>query len=126
MKLRDFAILADENIRAEVAAYLRSCGHDVLAVRESSLIGASDVTLIRTAMAERRAVYTHDSDFGALAVAAREPILGIVYLRPGHLDPEFTIETLRILFDQDPDVRPPFIIVAARSGPNVRIRVRLL
>ncbi len=126
MKLRGSRFLSDENIHADVVAFLRSEGCDVLDVKEEGLDGSDDLPLIRLSIAEARVVLTHDSDFGSLAIAAQEPIFGIVYLRPGHIHPQFTIGMARVLFDQELDPQPPFIIVAVRSGSQVKIRLRAL
>ncbi len=126
MKLQDYGLLADENVHPEVVGYLRSRGSDVLAVCESGLIGSEDQFLLQFALAENRVLITHDADFGALAVARLEPVVGIVYLRPGHIDPRFTIETLRALFDRNLDLTPPFILVAKRTAQTVTVRVRNL
>jgi predicted nuclease of predicted toxin-antitoxin system len=126
LKLQEFALLADENIHAEVLAYLRQCGCDVLDVRESGLIGSDDLALLRLARSQNRVVVTHDSDFGALAIARLEPLIGIVFLRPGHIIPQFTIGTLRALFEENADLTPPFIVVAKRRGDQVAIRLRKL
>jgi predicted nuclease of predicted toxin-antitoxin system len=106
--------------------FLRGERCDVLDVKESRLIGSDDLLLIRRAFAEQRVVLTHDSDFGALAVAAGEPITGIVYLRPGHIRAEYTVDTLRTLFGRQLKLTPPFIIVARRVDNKVRIRIRAL
>lgn len=124
MTLREFALLSDENIHPDVVAFLRSEGIDVLDVREASLTGASDEDLLHRAVEQDRVVLTHDSDFGTLAMLRGEPVVGIVYVRPGHIRPEFTIGTLRTLYGRVVDVMPPFIIVAQRSEERVRIRVR--
>lgn len=126
MKLREAAFLTDENLHSDVVAYLRNEGHDVLDVRESGLGGSADVALIRKSVAESRVILTHDNDFGNLAIAAQEPIYGIVYLRPGHIRGEFTIETLRSVLDQELDIETPFLLVAKRSANNVNIRIRTL
>jgi predicted nuclease of predicted toxin-antitoxin system len=124
--LRDFGWLADENISPEVVAELRSLGFDVVYVRDSHLVGSDDVVLIRHAYSEGCVILTHDSDFGALSIARLEPIVGVIFLRPGHIDPRFTIETLQVLFKQDLQLKPPFLIVAKRTGDEVAIRVRSL
>ncbi len=126
MKLRGSRFLSDENIHADVVAFLRSEGCDILDVKEEGLNGADDLFLIRFSFAEARVVLTHDSDFGTLAMAAQEPIFGIIYLRPGHIHPEVTAGTVRALLDQELDPQPPFIIVAVRSGSRVKIRLRAL
>lgn len=125
MNLRELALLADENIHPDVVLFLRGEGFDVLDVKESGLIGSPDVVLLRKSLADRRVILTHDSDFGTLAVAAHEPFFGIVYLRPGHILPTFTIETLRTVLDQSLDLAPPFIVVSQRIDGSVKIRVRL-
>ena len=88
------------------------------------MVGSEDVTLLRLAVAESRIVITHDSDFGTLAIAAGEPYLGLIYLRPGHFKPEFTVGTLQAILAQNPELTPPFIVVGVRSGSKIRIRIR--
>jgi predicted nuclease of predicted toxin-antitoxin system len=126
LRLKDFPLLTDENIHPEIVKSLREGGADVLDVKESRLIGSSDLVLIRKAFQEGRVVLTHDSDFGQLAVAALEPVVGIIYLRPGHYDPVFTLDTVETLFDQVAEIQAPFILVAERTGDKVKIRLRRL
>ena len=114
MKLSDFALMTDENIDPAVVAHLRQLGFDVLDVVESGLQGATDVDLLRLATAQGRVIATHDADFGTLAVHQKEPLVGLVYLRPGHIDPQFTIATIQTVLHTDPDVIPPFVLVAKR------------
>lgn len=68
---------------------------------------------------------THDSDFGGLALMGAK-FVGIIYLRPGHIQAKFTIQTLEAIRDNAPEVTPPFILVAERTGDTVQIRVRQL
>lgn len=126
MKLVEFKLLADENIHVDVVQFLRGRGIDVLDVTEEGIFGAADVDLLRRAVAEDRVVLTHDRDFGTLAILAGEPVFGIVYLRPGHIDPHFTIETIEVLLREEHDLSPPFILVAQRRNSRVTIRVRRL
>lgn len=126
MKVPKFRLLTDENIDPEVVAYLRQCGFDVFDVCESGLQGTTDVVLIRCAVADNRAIITHDQDFGTLAILGGEPIVGIVFLRPGHIDAQFTIDSIKALLTVNPDVTPPFLVVVKRTGTNVTIRVRQL
>jgi len=124
MELAEFSFLADENIRPAVIAFLREQGLDVFSFPEQGNFGLSDANILRFAVEENRIVLTHDSDFGGLVILNEQSFVGIVYLRPGHIQAEFTIETIRTLFEQVKDVQVPFIIVAERSGENVRIRLR--
>jgi predicted nuclease of predicted toxin-antitoxin system len=126
LKLRDFPILTDENIDPNVVAGLRRLGFDVLDVVESGRAGASDVDLLRWAKTQGRVIVSHDSDFGTLAILQTEPLVGLVFLRPGHIDPKFTMATIGALLNADPDVTPPFVLVARRTGSQVTIRVRAL
>ena len=126
MKLRQFPLLTDENVDPDVVAGLRRLGFDVLDVVESGRAGASDVELLRWAKSQGRVVFTYDADFGTLAVLQNEPLVGLVFLRPGHIDPQFTMATIQALLDTDLDVTPPFVLVARRSGNHVAIRLRAL
>lgn len=126
MNLQACSFLTYENIHSDVVTFLRHRGHNVLDVREAGLIGASDVELIRLAHAEGRVVLTHDRDFGRLVVSGAEPFTGIIYLRPGHLEPEFTVRTIRVLFAEAPALRRGFIAVAQRREARVQLRVRYL
>ncbi len=124
MKLRDFKLLTDENLDPIIVQWLIDAGFDVADVCHLSLQGSTDAVLLRHAVLENRLVVTHDADFGTLAVLHGEPVIGVIYLRPGHIDPQFTIGTLTPLLAKDPDVAPPFILVARRSGDEVAIRIR--
>ncbi len=126
MKLRDFGLLTDENLDPDVVAYLRREGFDVADVCEDGLQGSTDIALLQRAVAANRVVVTHDPDFGTLAILQKQPVVGILFLRPGHIDPQFTIETLQSILSAVPDVTPPFLIVARRKGIKVTIRVRRL
>ncbi len=126
MKLDRFKLLADENIHRDVVRFLRDRGFDVLDVAEEGMLGTTDVDLLRRAVLEDRVVMTHDRDFGTLAILTGEPIVGIVYLRPGHIAPRFTIETIEATMREEYDLSPPFILVIRRRDGQVRIRVRRL
>lgn len=128
MKPLDFPLLADENIHPDVnvIAYLRQQECDVLSVVEDNLIGQSDRAVLCAAYSDGRVVLTHDSDFGTLVITQDEPFVGIVYLRPGHIRAEFTIQTLRTINAQPLDVHPSFILVAEQKDQTVRIRTRQL
>ena len=116
--------MTDENLDPAVVAFLRQSDFDVADVRGIGLQGTTDLALLQLAVGENRVVVTHDSDFGTLAILQGEPIVGIVFLRPGHIDPQFTIDTLKSLLTSNPDVTPPFVVVAKRMGTVVTIRVR--
>jgi predicted nuclease of predicted toxin-antitoxin system len=121
----DLPLLADENIHSDVITYLKREHFDIVAVSESdSLKGKTDSEILAFAVSEGRTILTHDSDFGKLSIVENKTFIGILYLRPGHIQPEFTIQSLTAIREQYIEVEPPFIIVAERSLDNVKIRVR--
>ena len=126
MKLRDCRFLADENIDPEVVRWLNALSVDIRSVNDLGLCGATDVDLLQIALAETRVIITHDSDFGTLCVLQNHPVYGILFLRPGHIDPGFTISTLKTLFELDPHLEVPFLAVARRAGSKVAVRLRSL
>jgi predicted nuclease of predicted toxin-antitoxin system len=126
LKLPDFRYLADESLDRQVVAHLKQLAWDIVGVDEVGLIGKPDAEVLGTAYSQGRVVITHDSDFGMLAVAAGQPCVAIVYLRPGHIEAAFTIKSIDALIAQALDLDPPFIVVASRSADEVTIRVRKL
>jgi predicted nuclease of predicted toxin-antitoxin system len=117
-------LLADENIHPLVIQFLLPLGCEVVDVYALGLAGQPDDAILRQAMRDTRIVLTHDRDFGRLAILGRQLLHGIVFLRPGHIDPQFTIASLEAINKHDFDLSPSFILVARRRGPHVQIRVR--
>ena len=125
MKALDFPLLADENVHPDVIDFLRKAGLDVESVSEQGQFGLPDIQVLQQATRAGRAVLTHDSDFGGLALMGAQ-FIGIIYIRPGHIRADFTVKTLEAIRDNAPEVMPPFILVAERTGDTVKIRVRQL
>jgi predicted nuclease of predicted toxin-antitoxin system len=125
VKALDFPLLADENVLPDVIAFLRKIGLNVDSVSEQRKFGLPDTQVLQQATESNRVVLTHDSDFGGMAVFGAK-FIGIIYLRPGHIQADFTVKTLEAIRDNAPDVTPPFILVAERTGDTVKIRVRQL
>jgi predicted nuclease of predicted toxin-antitoxin system len=123
VKALDFPLLADENVHPEVISFLRGTQLDISSIAEQGKFGLSDDEVLKLATDSERVVLTHDSDFGGLALMGAI-FVGIIYLRPGHIQADFTIKTLEAIRDNAPDVTPPFILVAERTGDTVKIRVR--
>jgi predicted nuclease of predicted toxin-antitoxin system len=120
----DFPLLADENIQPQVVEALRTLGRDVVSCREIGLVSVPDDAILRYAHDHGRVVLTHDSDFGQLALAAGEPYVGLIHVRPGHIAVAVTIGTLAALHGATLNVAAPFVVVAERRGDRVRIRLR--
>lgn len=125
MKALDFPLLADENVHPDVIVFLREVGLDVESISEQGKFGLPDADVLQQANESNRVVLTHDSDFGGMAVFGAK-FTGIIYLRPGHIQADFTIKTLEAIRDNAPEVTSPFILVAERTGDTVKIRVRQL
>ncbi len=124
MNLAECAFLTDENIHPGVVEFLRSKKLDVVTTEEAGLQGKSDESLLHVSHKQNRIVLTHDRDFGKLAIAQLQPLVGIIFLRPGHKDADFSIKTLTAIFNANIEVQPPFIIVGQKIGKEIRIRVR--
>ncbi|MEW5803546.1 MAG: DUF5615 family PIN-like protein [bacterium] len=87
MELGLIRFLADENISPKVVAYLRERGADVLDIKELGWQGKTDHEILERAQAEKRVILTCDKDFGTLAVYGLKPHYGIIFIRPGNLNP---------------------------------------
>ncbi len=124
MKLSNYAFLTDENIHPAIVQSLRKYGCDVFDVKEEGLSGNTDTFLLSLATNQNRVVLTHDSDFGTLVIADGKPFIGIVYLKPGHILPQFTLQSLEAVFKEIDFIENPFIIVAKHNGTTTRVRVR--
>lgn len=124
MKLSEFKFLADENIDSEIVKFLRDLGLDVNHIPELGLSGISDLEIIRRSHRESRAIITHDSDFGTLIFTDQEPFFAIVYIRPGHFDPHYSIETLGYILKRDIELSTPAILVVKRKKEKISIRLR--
>ena len=118
--------LADENIHQDITIHLRNQGLNIISIKEIGLIGSDDITILRKSYSENRIIITHDSDFGTLGILSGEPIVGIVYLRPGHIKPIFTINTFNALLEQKIDINAPFLLVAEILESSIKIRIRKL
>jgi predicted nuclease of predicted toxin-antitoxin system len=124
LNLLSCKLLTDENIHPEVVQFLRLEDCDVEDVSSLGLTGRSDESILAEAYSSQRIVLTHDRDFGRLAVMQRKPIQGIVLLRPGHIDPQFTIRTLQAVQAQDFNLSPRFVLVARQQRSQVHCRIR--
>jgi predicted nuclease of predicted toxin-antitoxin system len=124
MKLSGFKFLTDENIPPELIQFFRHSNFDVISVLSEGLIGHSDEDVCALAFKEGRVIITQDQDFGKLIYTSDVNYIGIIYLRPGHFYPEFHIETLKKIFEENPSPLEPFIIVGENTGSKIKIRIR--
>jgi predicted nuclease of predicted toxin-antitoxin system len=124
MKLKSCSFLADENIQPSVIQFLRQLNFDVISVLGEDLIGHSDEEITLKAFLTKRVVLTQDQDFGEILHTTDSRFIGIIYLRPGHVTPDYHIETLKKLFEENPEVIPPFIVIGSNISNIIRIRIR--
>ena len=71
----------DENMPADLAAYLRQAGHDVADVIEEQLGGADDPPVLAAASAEERILLSFDLDFADIRQYPPGTHAGIVVFR---------------------------------------------
>lgn len=121
-----FPILADENIHEEVVQYLRKQGLKIESIKERNLRGSTDTQILKLAQEEGKIILTHDADFGRMMHFTSAAKTGIIYLRPGHIDFSFTIQTLQSILLAELQTQIPFILVAERTGDDIKLRLRTL
>ncbi len=51
---------------------------------------------------------------------------GVIFLKPGHIDPQYYVQTMKSLFSSSLNLEFPFMLVAERTGNHLKIRKRLL
>lgn len=124
MVLTDFIFLTDENIHPELIKFLRDKSFRIKDVREEKLIGTSDLSLMNLSFKENRVIITQDRDFGKLVYTKNSDFIGIIYLRPGHIFPEFHIKTFEHLINSNIKLETPFILVSENSGSSIKVRLR--
>jgi predicted nuclease of predicted toxin-antitoxin system len=124
MKPLDFPLLADENIHPEVIGALIAAGREVRSVHSEGLSGKEDREILHHAHSRDWVILTHDSDFGALTIRRGEPYTGIIYLRPGHIAPEFVLQVLEAVRAIPIETPTPFLVGAERKEERVRVRIR--
>ncbi len=124
MLLADYRILIDENIAPAAAAFLKKIYKDAVYVPEAGLSGKDDNTLIEYALKENRIIFTQDKSFGNFYRRIAEEKIGIIFLRPGHVESEVTVSIVTALISKELSVELPFVIVAELQGDTVKVRIR--
>jgi predicted nuclease of predicted toxin-antitoxin system len=73
-------LLVDVGVGKAVENWLKTQGHDVLAVRDLDP-RMPDLNILALAVREQRLVVTMDKDFGELVYRSRQPHAGVLLLR---------------------------------------------
>ena len=111
--------IVDESSGAAVAEYLRSMGHNVLAVAEV-LSQANDQDILARAVNEGRIVVTNDKDFGELMFRSGQAHNGVLLLRLHDESPANRVRMVSVVFEQHTDQLADHFIVASESGIRIR------
>jgi predicted nuclease of predicted toxin-antitoxin system len=112
MKLSDFLFFTDENIDPLLVYFLRNSNFDVFDVKENELFGASDEFLLDLATKSNRVIITLDSDFGTLIHKDNKDFVGVIFLKPGHFDFSYHLQTFQALLNANLEIESPFMIIA--------------
>lgn len=124
MKLSAFNFLADENIHPLVIKFFLDKSFNIQSVFDYQLNGKSDELILQKSFEENRIVLTHDADFGRIIFSKKSTFIGIIYLRPGHIDATLTIASLEKLTSANLDFKKPFIAVIENRLGSISIRLR--
>jgi predicted nuclease of predicted toxin-antitoxin system len=111
-------LLVDESTGAAVVAYLRSAGHDVVAVAEA-MPQADDSDILTRAASERRVLLTNDKDFGALVFRDSRAHSGVVLLRLEDGTPGNRVRIVRAIVEQYADRLAGRFTVATDKGVRI-------
>ncbi|MBI2405245.1 DUF5615 family PIN-like protein [Candidatus Gottesmanbacteria bacterium] len=111
--------LIDESVEFSVVSFLRSTGHDIIAIAED-FPSLQDADVLRFAVKERRILITNDKDFGELIFLHRLPHKGVIFFRLSKEDAGSKIEKLKLLLQTYAKKLPRFFIVVAPD--KIRIR----
>jgi predicted nuclease of predicted toxin-antitoxin system len=110
--------IVDECFGPAVIRWLRSQGHDVIAIFEIAR-GARDRDILALAVREDRVLLTADKDFGDLVFRDGHAHSGVILLR---LDDETAANMIRVLEDllahYADDIDHHFVVV---TGTSVRV-----
>lgn len=120
MIFQEVKVLADENISPKVVEFLRQKEIDVLDTKEQGWFGREDEELLNIAYRDQRFIFTHDSDFGTLAIHEGKKYYGIIYIRLKNLHPQNVIRVCNQLFQLKTELSPGTIIVVEEA----RLRIR--
>ncbi|MFY7910731.1 MAG: hypothetical protein ACOVO2_14290 [Emticicia sp.] len=71
-----------------------------------------------------RVLITLDSDFGTLVHKNKSNFIGIIFLKPGHFDSFYHIQTLQSILNVNPVLELPFMIIAEWGNTGVKIRIK--
>ncbi len=122
--LQHFKYLCDENIPTPLIDHLKSKGVEVLSTASANLNSCPDIEIINFAYKNNFVIVTFDADFGKYIYTQQINFIGLIYLRPGHLNPSIHQQTINALFTETLSLTQPFVIIAEHLIKSIKIRVR--
>ena len=111
--------VVDESTGAAVADYLRSLGHDVLAVAEQ-MPQADDSDILDRAASEGRILITNDKDFGELVYSSGRVHRGVILLRLHDESSSNRVRMVKVILERYADRLADRFIVATEGGIRIR------
>ena len=111
--------MVDESTGAAAVEYLRSVGHDVLAVAET-MPQADDQDILARAASERRIVVTNDKDFGELVFRSDRVHHGVVLLRLRDESSTNRVHAVRAVLEQCAGRLAGHFTVATEESVRIR------
>jgi predicted nuclease of predicted toxin-antitoxin system len=111
--------LVDESTGAAVVGYLRSAGHDVLAVAQT-MSQADDPDILARAAGEGRILVTNDKDSGQLVFCNGQAHSGVVLLRLQDESSANRVGVVKALLEQPKDQLAGHFTVATERGMRIR------
>ena len=109
----------DESTGIAVVKYLRSAGHDVLAVAEA-MPQADDWDILARTIAEGRILVTNDKDFGELIFRSGQDLHGTLLLRLHDESPTNRVRVIKTILEQYADRLTGHFTVVTESGVRIR------
>lgn len=111
--------IVDESTGSAVVVYLRTAGHDVLAVAEA-LPQADDWDILACAASEMRILVTNDKDFGDLVFRSDQTHHGVVLLRLRDESAANRVRVVKGLLEGYAERLPDHFTVATEAGVRIR------
>jgi predicted nuclease of predicted toxin-antitoxin system len=114
-------LFLDENLSPQLAAELRTAGHDAVAVLEVGLSGATDEQVLHFAVENGRVLVTLDADFANVMRFPPAQTLGVVRLKVHPATEERIRQAIRraLLYLQNIDITGRLAVV---DEDKIRIR----
>lgn len=115
--------LVDMNLATDVAAWLRTQGHDAVHRRELGLQKLGDEAVLAKAVAEKRIVVTFDLDFADISAAAGEARVAVILFRLRSAQTARIVDRLQgVLASASPALERGAVVIVEEA----RLRIRRL